>query len=364
MRVFHLSHTDLDGYGCQFVSREFFQSPYFYNANYGKEVLARINLIFNKIDEIIAIESKLESKFRKKTSNNFLILITDLNLTISESKYVDERVAKYKADGIDVELLLLDHHVSGQECANIYKWYILDSSRCATKISFEYFTKRFSNMSAKTAWLCQIVEMINSIDIWREEGEFFDFGKVALGMIASSNELNRFMFDEEHRIYKFSLLDQIKYYLGKPKGEVAFDNAIFRLKKIALKGDPDNQTMDFITSNIQAELLGKMKEKCRIFYKDKSGFLSYGMGGISVLANLFLRQNEDVDFYMDINLRGTVSLRANGNCDVSLLSKEIFNGGGHRNAAGGKMDGFRESFCYEDVKAQVQAFIKNRLEHP
>ncbi|RDU61436.1 phosphoesterase, partial [Helicobacter sp. MIT 14-3879] len=35
MKVFHLSHIDLDGYGCQLVSREFFQDIVFYNANYG-----------------------------------------------------------------------------------------------------------------------------------------------------------------------------------------------------------------------------------------------------------------------------------------------------------------------------------------
>ena len=38
MKVFHLSHTDLDGYGCQFIAKEFFSHIAFYNANYGKEV--------------------------------------------------------------------------------------------------------------------------------------------------------------------------------------------------------------------------------------------------------------------------------------------------------------------------------------
>ena len=45
MRVYHLSHTDLDGYGCQLVSQCFFENVVFYNANYGKEVLAKIEEI-------------------------------------------------------------------------------------------------------------------------------------------------------------------------------------------------------------------------------------------------------------------------------------------------------------------------------
>ena len=44
MQIHHLSHIDLDGYGCQLVSYEFFSkntNVYFYNANYGKEVLIK-----------------------------------------------------------------------------------------------------------------------------------------------------------------------------------------------------------------------------------------------------------------------------------------------------------------------------------
>ncbi|GAD19596.1 DHH family phosphoesterase [Helicobacter fennelliae] len=357
MQTFHLSHIDLDGYGCQFVAREFFEHITFFNANYGKEVLARINMIFAQIDESL----KLEMKFRSKNPQSFLILITDLNLTTNEAKYIVSKINDYKISGHNIELLLLDHHISGEECSKIYEWYHLDSAHCATKITFETLKKQYPNAESKTRWLEPIVEMINSVDIWKEDGFGFEFGKVALGMIASSNELNRFMFDKEHRDYKFYLLSQIKHYLHKPKGEVLFDNAIFRLKKLALKGDPDNETMDFITSRIQAKLLSQIKDKCFISYRDKKGFLSYSMGGISVLANLFLQQNQDIDFYMDINNRGNISLRANGKCDVCALSKEVFNGGGHKNASGGKMEGFKESFLYEDIKSQVQAFINAKI---
>lgn len=49
MQVYHLSHTDLDGYGCQFIAKEFFKNITFYNANYGREVLVRINAILDTI---------------------------------------------------------------------------------------------------------------------------------------------------------------------------------------------------------------------------------------------------------------------------------------------------------------------------
>ena len=37
MKLFHISHTDLDGYGCHLVTKEYFKDGYFYNGNYGLE---------------------------------------------------------------------------------------------------------------------------------------------------------------------------------------------------------------------------------------------------------------------------------------------------------------------------------------
>ncbi|PAF51545.1 3',5'-cyclic-nucleotide phosphodiesterase [Helicobacter sp. 13S00477-4] len=347
MQVYHLSHIDLDGYGCQLVSKHFFEKIHFYNANYGKEVLARINAILNHLNT-------------NTLTDKFLILITDLNLSISECKYLQERVDEFRLNGKNIEISLLDHHISGEESAKIYHWYYLDTTRCATKITYETFKKKYPFLNPKDEqWLTPMTDMINSVDIWKEDGFGFEFGKVAMSMIASSNELNRFMFDDEHRIYKLNLLKRTKDYLFIENSEVEFDNEVFKLKKIALGGNPKKQTMDNIASYAQVELLSKKKDKCSIFYGDKKGFLSYSMGGISVLANLFLNKNPDFDFYIDVNPRGNVSLRANGKCDVSLMSKEFFNGGGHKNASGGKIDGFRESFLYEDIKNQIEQILQN-----
>ena len=36
MKIYHLSHTDLDGYGAQFVAAHYLTDVEFFNANYGK----------------------------------------------------------------------------------------------------------------------------------------------------------------------------------------------------------------------------------------------------------------------------------------------------------------------------------------
>ena len=131
MQVFHLSHTDLDGYGCQYIANKVFDNITFFNSNYGKEVTTRLQHICTKIDsqlaqgDISSTLSLLESKFRakidkssdkhskkdsatpthsndaKSTKSNqkeFLILITDLNLTLSEAKWLNDKITSYQAN--------------------------------------------------------------------------------------------------------------------------------------------------------------------------------------------------------------------------------------------------------------------------
>ncbi|GAA7836016.1 DHH family phosphoesterase [Helicobacter pylori] len=346
MQVYHLSHIDLDGYACQLVSKQFFKNIQCYNANYGREVSARIYEILN------AIAQSKESQF--------LILISDLNLNLNEAQYLQDKIQEHRLQNRNIQIQLLDHHISGKEVAESFHWYFLDTNRCATKIVYEFLKKHYTILEPKnTTWLEPLVEMVNSVDTWDTQGYGFELGKVCMRMITQSSELNRFMFDDENRDYKLKLLEEVKNYLFLENAPVAYDNDLFKLKKIALGGDPDTETMDNISSNAQTHLLSLKKHDCSVYYQDKKGFLSYSMGGISVLANLFLTQNPDFDFYIDVNSKGNVSLRANGNCDVCELSQMCFNGGGHRNASGGKIDGFRESFNYRDIKEQIEEIFNN-----
>lgn len=41
---------------------------------------------------------------------------------------------------------------------------------------------------------------------------------------------------------------------------------------------------------------------------------------------------------------------------MSVLAKKYFNGGGHANASGGKIEGFKESFLYEDIYENIKVF--------
>ncbi|MFA8027794.1 3',5'-cyclic-nucleotide phosphodiesterase, partial [Helicobacter pylori] len=109
MQVYHLSHIDLDGYACQLVSKQFFKNIQCYNANYGREVSARIYEILN------AIAQSKESKF--------LILISDLNLNLNEAQYLQDKIQEHRLQNKNIQIQLLDHHISGKEVAESFHWY-------------------------------------------------------------------------------------------------------------------------------------------------------------------------------------------------------------------------------------------------
>lgn len=76
--------------------------------------------------------------------------------------------------------------------------------------------------------------------------------------------------------------------------------------------------------------LNAMEQERFKFQKgDSEGFVNYGLGIKGMKVAGFFRESEGFI---------KVSLRSKGTFDVNLLAREHFNGGGHKNAAGGKLE--------------------------
>ncbi|OQX74721.1 MAG: 3'-to-5' oligoribonuclease B [Campylobacteraceae bacterium 4484_4] len=335
MKVYHLSHTDLDGYSCQLVTKKIFDEIEFYNSNYGQEIDERLEQIAGDIES----DGKEES----------LILITDLNLTIPQAQKLEE--LQSKASG-KVDLLLLDHHKTGEEAAKRYAWYHLDVSRSATKITFDYFKER-----SRITHLAHYVDVVNAIDIWLRESHHFELGKVLMRIVSGAKEINRTMFPKENSAYIFALLEASIPFFGKPNPHIELDNHIHFLKKEFFKNGPDN-TLENLVSEYVVGMLSANKERMQIEYSGYTGIMTYGIGNVSIIGNDFLVKNPEVDFFLDINSRKNVSMRANNRVDVSLIAQKLFGGGGHANASGGRCERFRESFVYERMREWMQTFMQ------
>ncbi len=339
----HLSHVDLDGYSCQLVMQYTPYKKHNYNANYGAEVKAKLEEILEKIH---------------KSDENSYILISDLNLTADESKWLDHEVKKLNENKKDVKLQLLDHHGSGEESAKKYEWYYLDTARCATKIVYDFVKENFT--FDEPSWMEKYVNIVNAVDLWKqEEVENFEYGKVCMRLVTETRELNRVMFALEDTVYKLALLHEAVKYIDEPNAPIVLDEKIHLMKKEFFKKDQDN-TLDNLATEYVVELLGNAKAENTIYYKGYRGYLSYGVGNTSIIGNGFLTKFPEYDFIVDVSYRGTMSLRANNNVSVSQIAKEWVDGGGHPNAAGGRIQGFKEQFRYDKVKAQIEALINKK----
>ncbi len=336
MKLYHLSHIDLDGYGCQLITKEYFKDINFYNSNYGNEISQKIEQI------ILDIE--------KDDKDTALVLITDLNLTLQQASYLDK---KLKESEKDIELLLLDHHKTGLECSQKFQWYKLDEKRCATKITYDYFSKKFYPNDK----LKKFSDVTNAIDIWLSNDKYFELGKVCLKLVSDAKEVNRVMFPKENNEYIFSMLENSYEYYDKSGANIALDNALHKIKKKFFKGFNKDDTLDNLVSKYVVELLANKKDEMSINYKGAKGILTYSIANVSVIGNDFLLNNPDFDFFLNINARRNVSLRGNGKVDVSIMAKELFEGGGHANASGGILKSFKDSFLYENIKKQVEDAI-------
>ncbi|ANE36117.1 oligoribonuclease NrnB [Campylobacter iguaniorum] len=333
MKIYHLSHTDLDGYSCQFVSSFYMKNVKFYNSNYGKEIEDKFNIILNQIGDEKAI-----------------ILITDLNLSLAQCASFENAI-KDK----EIKLMLLDHHQTGLECANKFKWYYLDNSRCATKITYDFFSAMFGE-DEKLKEYCDVV---NAVDIWLKDDAHFELGKVCMGAIAGAKEVNKIMFENEHIEYIFYMMNTFMKYIGLSHSHIRLDEDIHSIKKEFFKL-LDDDTLSNLNSAYLIRLLSSNKDKFTIQYKGHKGILTHNIGSTSVIGNDFLVANPDYDFFLDITSKKTLSFRANGNLDVSQVAKELVDGGGHVNASGGFYAGFKDAYIYESIKAQIVDLINKK----
>jgi hypothetical protein len=121
-----------------------------------------------------------------------------------------------------------------------------------------------------------------------------------------------------------------------------------------------NDTLDNLATDYVVKLLGDKRPTNTIYYKGYKGFLSYAVGNTSIVGNGFLVAYPEYDFIVDVSFKGAMSLRADYKVSVAQIAKEWSNGGGHPNAAGGRIMGFKEQYVYEKVKSQIEMLISDK----
>ena len=180
-----------------------------------------------------------------------------------------------------------------------------------------------------------------------------------LGMISGAREINRILFPAEDRAFKLSMIAQAKERVEAEDAPIKLDDDLHQIKKAFFKHE-ENNTKDNLVAFYVTDLLTKDRQRLTINYKGYKGILGYNVGNASIIGNTCMVNNPDYDFYMDVNFRGNFSLRSNNKLDVSQMAAHIGNGGGHPNASGGKIEGYKDSFVYANVRKFVQDYIDEK----
>ncbi len=305
-KMIHLSHTDLDGYGCQLVTYQLKPDVIYFNANYGE-----IDDVLSKIYDIIQENDKL--------------LITDLNLTLEQSDNLQMMMNTKKFTTV-----LIDHHGTGQESADKYSWYNLDTSKCATASTFEYFKN-----SESYPILSKIVDLVNTYDMWIKENKY-DFERATLLSNTIFETSIDSKFDAE---FKINILKEIGTSLVQGLDASVVESNIPFIISETLHELCSDETMRSIISDDNICSSYKMS----IFPAlEMKSFLTYSVNGQNVqffkdiTSNTF-QYSSDYLFSANPKYKDCVfaKISSNGNMSFRYVNKnavqiaKIFCGGGH-----------------------------------
>lgn len=106
----------------------------------------------------------------------------------------------------------------------------------------------------------------------------------------------------------------------------------YSVSRTRLMGHMVKDKMKVLPKYQTAYMLLSNKEKDRYHFQtgDSEGFVNLPLAIASVQVSAFFTENADGTYVR-------VSLRSKGNIDVNRFAMRFFNGGGHRNAAGGRL---------------------------
>ncbi|APH20929.1 DHH family phosphoesterase [Clostridium botulinum] len=307
------THTDLDGIGCAILGI----------LAYGKD---NINIEYCNYDDV---NEKVKEFYMGAEKNEYdKIFITDISVnekiaTIIKQYYIDET---YNPD-----IQLLDHHPTALEL-NKYDWAkvqinLNDKEKTSgTRMFYDYLKEnRYLDSHAvvynQYTNIETFVEIVRKYDIWQWKEENYLIPKQ---------------------------WNDLFYIMGR---EDFIESILYRLTHYDIFGfsDFDLQLLKYKQREIDNYIKSKDKE---LIVKDILGYkagIIFGEQYHSEVGNRLSETHPELDFIVIINMSKAISYRNIGNkVDLGKDVAEIFEGGGHPNAAGSPIsDEFRNKVINE-----------------
>ena len=225
-----------------------------------------------------------------------LVVVLDYN-ALHRSGPLQDILEKYSG-----KFLMIDHH---QQPGDFAEWMISDTTKCSTAQMVYEFAEQF--------------DLLSFIDVAVAEN-------IYTGIVTDTGS------------FRFS------------STTAATHNITAHLLELGVKPDSVYNNIFDANSVSRFKLLGCMLENMKVFQSknsvilylseedqekynfrkgDSEGFVNYGLSIQGITFAIFRREEKGACI---------ISLRSKGDLDVNQISRQNFNGGGHKNAAGGFLE--------------------------
>lgn len=303
-----ITHQDLDGFGCYEVLRRFLNVDIPFKHSFNPDSLKTTSLI----DELMLEKPDIKT-----------IFITDRELSVKDAEYINR---KY-----NVSIVHIDHHLNT-------KHYNLD-------YIIGFYGERNSDDNKSASELCvDFCEMflLDYIDI--KPMDWF-YIKEAMVLVGDWDTFRWKSFTDGTRVMKVKGIMAIEKLYGS---ETIFEKLIECSKDGYMDINSKNfvafsiETYNKYKNNLEEEYSKVIKSKIVFSKNDKSVAIIKNPSTLyfSLIANRFFEENEET-VVIAIYPSGLISCRGNNFRNKinlqTLMSNTPGGGGGHFNAAGGKL---------------------------
>jgi oligoribonuclease NrnB/cAMP/cGMP phosphodiesterase (DHH superfamily) len=365
LKVTQITHHDLDGYGASTVVGSYVD-------------VGRIIHVPRYADVGPVVEEEL--KRLGKTAESEMLILTDLGLEDVAVKFIRSFAAlnRRREEGVRHRLVVLDHHASSidrmrehglppvSEEGTLRSFDLadpdivvrIDTIRCATRMAFEdralYATHPIE--AEREAVLETLVAAIDAVDLWQKPLPTF-LGGLALDEVFWDNVSNLVPVGHPlHDRFVGELLLAVARLLQKGLSPARIEQEVGAQRTAILDnflGDDPGDDRTLTTRMRIARVLGQSRELFRPL--SDGTLMSFGLD-----AGTFQRVSDAImdeggaTRVMNVQRTGSVSFRSNN--ETALDGARKFRGGGHRDAAGGKLPS-GSAFSLADALAQVEPIL-------
>lgn len=364
MTVTQITHHDLDGYGASTIVGRFVP-------------VSRIVHVPRYSDVGPVVEGELKRLGRTRQPET--LILTDLGLEPVAVTFIRNFAAmnRGRAEAERHRLIVLDHHASSidrlreqtlepvpePDDPGVMRFdlddpaivVLIDEGRCATKLAYHRRTLYAPDATEGDADLLALVEAVDAVDLWRKDRPTFPGGH-ALDEVFWDNVSNLVPIGHAwHDRFVSDLLVALAGRLRAGASPAELEAAVGAIRTGIVDGylAGDGTDDPRLTTRMR---IARVLARSDLFQPLSDGtYLSFGLdsGTFQRVSDLIMDAGK-AKRVLNVQRTGNMSFRSND--ETALEGARRFRGGGHKDAAGGKLP-TGSAFSLADAVAQVEPIL-------